>query len=245
MKAFASDFDGTFYFVDQKEPIKQCDIEAIGELQSKGYLFGFCTGRPIYGVLDYLDNQVMADFYITNSGATIHDKDLNLIYEKIIPKDIACTLISYGLEHHYAVDFHMDGKFYAYGKATNFIKDIIYSLDDLNGNVHNITYFAITEENAEELAKLVNQRFGNQVSVFRNKEYVDIVPFECSKGFGIDFIKNTFEIDTFIGIGDSMNDLPMIEKVDYAYTFPYAPKALQEKSKQIVNSVAEAIHSMV
>ena len=71
MKAFASDFDGTFYFVDQKEPIKQCDIEAIGELQSKGYLFGFCTGRPIYGVLDYLDNQVMADFYITKLFALL------------------------------------------------------------------------------------------------------------------------------------------------------------------------------
>ena len=50
----------------------------------KGYLFGFCTGRPIYGVLDYLNHKVKADFYITNSGATIHDKDLNLIFEKII-----------------------------------------------------------------------------------------------------------------------------------------------------------------
>ena len=225
--------------------MNQCDIEAVRLLQSKGYLFGFCTGRPIYGVLDYLNNQVTADFYITNSGATIHDKDLNLLYETTIPKDIACTLISYGLEQDYAVDFHMDGKFYAYGKATNFITNIIYSLDELCGNVHNITYNALTEENAEVLAELVNQRFGEQVNVFRNKEYVDIVPFGCSKGFGIDFIKKALNIDSFAGIGDSMNDFPMLEKVDVPFTFPYAPKALQEKSSQIVNSVAEAVHLMV
>lgn len=245
MKALASDFDGTFYFMEQKEPMKNRDIEAIRLLQSKGYLFGFCTGRPIYGVLDYLNHKVKADFYITNSGATIHDKDLNLIFEKIISKEICDALISYGLEHDYDVDFHMDGKFYAYGKSKSFITDEIYSLDEICGNVHNITYNALTEENADDLVKLINQGFGEQVTAFRNKEFVDIVPCGCSKGFGIEFLKNAMKINSFAGIGDSMNDLPMIEKVDLSFTFPYAPKSLQEKSKQIVNSVAEAIHFMV
>ncbi len=245
MKALASDFDGTFYFMEETEPMKKCDIEAIKEYQAQGHLFGFCTGRPLYGILDFLDNQVTADFYITNSGATIFDKDLNLLYERTISKEITDTLISYGVEHHYSLDFHMDGKFVSYGKINGFISDVVYSLDEIQGNVHNISYNAVTEENAETLAKHVNTLFEGQITAFRNKEFVDIVPFGCSKGVGIDFVRNTLKIDTFAGIGDSMNDYPMLEKVDIPFTFPYAPKALQEKSGQIVNSVAEAIHFMV
>ena len=123
MKALASDFDGTFYFMKKNEPIKKCDIEA--------------------------------------------------------------------------------------------------ALDEIQGKVHSITYNALTEK------------------------FVDIIPDGCSKGMGIDIVRNILKIDTFAGIGDSMNDSPMLENVDIAFTFPYAPKALQEKASQIVNSVAEAIHSMV
>jgi hydroxymethylpyrimidine pyrophosphatase-like HAD family hydrolase len=103
----------------------------------------------------------------------------------------------------------------------------------------------LTEENADALASHVNHLFHGKVNAFRNKEFVDIIPDGCSKGMGIDIVRNILKIDTFAGIGDSMNDSPMLENVDIAFTFPYAPKALQEKASQIVNSVAEAIHSMV
>jgi Cof subfamily protein (haloacid dehalogenase superfamily) len=245
MKALASDFDGTFYFMKKNDPIKKCDIEAVKEFQDQGNLFGFCTGRPLYGILDYLNNETSADFYITNNGATIFDKDFNLIFEKTIPKDITDALISYGVEHNYEVDFHMDGKFIAYKETTTFITDFVYSLDEIQGKVHSITYNALTEENADALASHVNHLFHGKVNAFRNKEFVDIIPDGCSKGMGIDIVRNILKIDTFAGIGDSMNDSPMLENVDIAFTFPYAPKALQEKASQIVNSVAEAIHSMV
>ena len=245
MKAFASDFDGTIYFSEKSEHVKASDIQAVHKFQEQGHLFGFCTGRPIYGVTDYIKEYIEADFYITNSGATIHDKDLNLIYEKTIPKEIIDKLITYGVKNSYAVDLHMAGKFYADGKATNFIKDILTSLDEIHGNVHNISYNALTEEAAIELVQLISHQFGDQIAAFRNTRYVDIVPFGCSKGTGIEIVRKVFQIDTFCGIGDSMNDLPMLEKADMPFTFPFAPEALQEKSKHIVNSVAEALDFML
>lgn len=245
MKAFASDFDGTLYFHKNDETVSSADKNAIKTFQSKGHLFGLCTGRPLIGTLEYLPQDIRPDFYITNSGATIFDKDLNLIYERTIPKEVTDVLISYGAEHKYEVDFHMDGKFVSFRKTSTFITDIVYSLDEIQGKVHNITYNALTEENADALALHINSLFRGTITAFRNKEFVDIVPFGCSKGFGIDLIRDVLKIDTFAGIGDSMNDFPMLEKVDIPFTFPYAPTALQEKSAQIVNSVAEAIHFMV
>ena len=77
MKLLACDFDGTLYFPGKEAKISTEDIEAIKKFQSTGHLFGFCTGRPIYGIINFLDNQIDADFYITNSGATIFDKNKN------------------------------------------------------------------------------------------------------------------------------------------------------------------------
>ena len=245
MNALACDYDGTFYFMKESEPIHPYDVEAVKTFQTHGHLFGFCTGRPLYGLLDYLENKVQADFYILNSGATIYDKNLNLIYEKTIPKEITNALITYGEQSHFEVDFHMDGKFYTFGKSNCFITDEIYSLDEITGSVHNITYNTFTEETADLFVEYVNNLFPGQVSAYRNTHFVDIVPFGCSKGAGIDFVRNHFRITMFAGIGDSMNDYPMFEKVNYSYTFPYAPAILQEKANCLVTSVEEAIKQLL
>ena len=35
------------------------------------------------------------------------------------------------------------------------------------------------------------------------------------------------------GIGDSMNDLPLIDASDVSYTFPYAPKEVQDRVTKV------------
>ena len=47
------------------------------------------------------------------------------------------------------------------------------------------------------------------------------------------------------GIGDSINDLPLLEASDVSYTFPYAPKIVQEKADYVVDTIVDALdHSM-
>ena len=58
-------------------------------------------------------------------------------------------------------------------------------------------------------------------------------------------IRDNLKIDSFAGIGDSMNDYPMFEKTNPCFTFSYAPEVLQKKATQLVNSVAEAIQIML
>ncbi len=43
------------------------------------------------------------------------------------------------------------------------------------------------------------------------------------------------------GIGDSMNDLPLIDASDVSYTFPYAPKEVQERVTKVVPTIVEAL----
>ena len=43
------------------------------------------------------------------------------------------------------------------------------------------------------------------------------------------------------GIGDSLNDLPLIEAADVSYTFPYAPEEVQKKVTKVVKNIVEAL----
>lgn len=74
---------------------------------------------------------------------------------------------------------------------------------------------------------------------------VDIAPRGCSKGKGLrilqDHLQGHFGPCRMYGIGDSMNDLPLIEAADVSYTFHYAPKELQEKATKVVEDICEAL----
>ena len=82
MKALASDIDGTLVFNQQ---IKKQDRKAIEKYQ-KEHLFGVCSGRPRCALFDL--EKLKLDFYILSSGALILDKDLNIIQDFPMEKEI-------------------------------------------------------------------------------------------------------------------------------------------------------------
>ena len=82
MKALASDIDGTLVFNQQ---IKKQDRKAIEKYQ-KEHLFGVCSGRPRCALFDL--EKLKLDFYILSSGAEILDKDLNIIQDFPMKKEI-------------------------------------------------------------------------------------------------------------------------------------------------------------
>lgn len=70
---------------------------------------------------------------------------------------------------------------------------------------------------------------------------MDIAPKGCSKGAGVQAVRDYFGDCKVYGIGDSLNDLPLLLASDVSYTFPYAPAELQEKVTKIVPTIVEAL----
>ncbi|MBQ6321507.1 MAG: HAD hydrolase family protein, partial [Lachnospiraceae bacterium] len=74
---------------------------------------------------------------------------------------------------------------------------------------------------------------------------IDIAPRGCSKGKGVIYLKEYMKEQIgscrLYGIGDSMNDLPLIEASDVSYTFPYAPVELQRRVTKVVENICEAL----
>ena len=100
-------------------------------------------------------------------------------------------------------------------------------------------------EEAASISKSLNERYGDRIEAFQNVVEIDIAPRGCSKGKGVNFLREYMkeQLGEFrlYGIGDSINDLPLLEASDVSYTFPYAPKEVQEKADKVVETIVDAL----
>lgn len=245
-KVFASDFDGTLYFYRAEVKLPPENVAMIKEYQAAGHLFGLCTGRQIGGLTPFIGGIVAPDFYITSSGANIVDGQFNPIYRRGVEREAADVLVRrYKDSHRMTLDVEgeicvfapMDypGKYY-----------VITGVDDApKGLIHQVSIHNETLEEAAETAAWVNANLGDYVTAFQNVIEVDIAPKGCSKGEGVkrlrEWMREKWGDVTLYGIGDSNNDLPLLEESDVSYTFPYAPAELQDRADKVVPTIVDAL----
>ena len=253
-KVFASDFDGTLYFYQADVKLPPENVEKIREYQAAGNLFGLCTGRQVGGLTPFITGLIKPDFYITSTGANIVDGNLNEIYRRGIDRDIVdqiCHTVNpvSVSEHRISIDINgiinvfeeMDypGEYHVITGMKNAMEGLVHQL-----GVHCHSY-----EEAAALAKKINEMYGEHVNAFQNVVEVDIAPKGCTKGIGVERLKK-FYADKYdgirlYGIGDSINDMPLLLASDVSYTFPYAPKEVQEAATFVVDKITDALeHSM-
>ena len=248
-KVFASDFDGTLYFY-KAEPERKLppeNVEKIREYQAAGHLFGLCTGRQVGGLTPFITGFVEPDFYITSSGANIVDRHFQPILKRGVDPKIAQALIDELNPRGYRLTLDVEGDICVFKEMDYPGKYyIIHGVDDApKGLIHQVSVHTESLEDAASWAKKINERFGDQVQAFQNVIEIDIAPKGCSKGKGVNYLKEYMKEQwgdvILYGIGDSINDLPLIEASDVSYTFPYAPKELQERATKVVETIVDAL----
>lgn len=252
-KVFASDFDGTLYFslAENEENIPSASVRKIREYQDAGNLFGLCTGRPLEALEILLGGQVKPDFYITGSGANIADRDLKTIQSHGISLKTTEAVIREMRPKAPWMMLDAGGKMCVFRK-----KDIpgkqhlISRLDDCPpGLIHCIRIECGSQQEAEESARWVYERFSDEAEVFCHACSLDITPRGCSKGIAVNMMRRKLEEEygevRMYGIGNSLKDLPLLEACDVTYTFTQAPEELHDEADIIVETIAEALeHSM-
>ena len=245
-KVFASDFDGTLYFYKAEDKLPAVSVEKIKEYQAAGHLFGLCTGRQVGGLTPFIGGVITPDFYITSSGANIVDEHFQPILKRGVDRGVADALVRrYQADHRMTLDVEGDicvfaemdypGKYY-----------VITGVDDApQGLIHQVSIHNETPEEAAAVSAWVNEHYGGSVTAFQNVIEVDIAPGDCSKGKGVEFLREHMRGKwgdvTLYGIGDSINDLPLIEAADVSYTFPYAPEEVQRRATKVVATIVDAL----
>ncbi len=250
-KLFASDFDGTIHFWGASDDyiVNPTDTAAILRFQEAGGLFGVCTGRPLLGLTNQIDDapglDFSFDFYIATTGAALWDRDRQLIWNQTIPREVAeelyrtyspraatlgqafvCTGEDYWL-------LAGDNPFPVINRASSF--------DELRGPFYGYAMETETIEVAQEAAADINERFAGIVQAYVNLASIDVVPAGNSKGTGLKRAAEYFGATLTAGMGDSFNDLELLKAADIAYTFNASDASMHDAADVLVDSAAEAI----
>ena len=242
--ALISDFDNTLFFRNTEEQFKAQDIFEILFFQKRGGLFGICTGRSPDSILDTIGHFMHPDFIISVSGALIIDGKGTVLDKHCL--DLATTEAIYNrFKDKALVVVHADGHVYALCKMEYPLQIQIESCDELPADrIYGISMRLPDEKAAAEAVQRIQEEFGDRAAAFQNLVNVDIVAAGCSKGTGAAKAKELFSIGKMGGIGDSFNDLPLIEAADVGFTFPTSPEALISAADHTVLSVSQAIETL-
>ena len=220
-------------------------MTAIVSWQDRGGLFGLCSGRPPAGVFDLFPNKIQPDFYIACSGAAIFDRNRDMIYEAVIEKDDIKDIFEKYKESTVFDAFHTDSRDTVYRTGhREFSKAkqvLVTSLEDIRDRkLYSVSLIFADDHMAEEACWDVNENCP-PLEAFQNKNSLDIVKRGCSKGQGILFVKEYLQIQVMAGIGDSFNDMPMLQAAHPSFTFSDSPKVIRGNADYVVDSVAEAL----
>ena len=239
-RAVASDFDNTLYFMGDEEPMRAADVFGIVYFQQRGGLFGLCTGRSLVGVRDVIGPWVHPDFYILTSGALVLDGEENVLFKKCLPLETVQKIYERYRDSLRAV-IQANDTVYIF-EQESYLQTHINSFEDLrDADVYGISFAAPDVATAARVTEEINADFGADVTAFQNVTHVDLVPKGCSKGTGIEVVREAFGVREMYGIGDSYNDLPLLASVDHPYTLTHAPDEVKKAAEGVVRGVSDLL----
>lgn len=249
MKILASDYDGTL----RSNPILSDEnIKAIHRFRQAGHAFGIVTGRSMESIKSEIEKyQLEVDFLVTNNGGMIYDEKYTNIKDSFIAFDAALRLIEYIRTLHCASFVINDGYRRCRIVLDEKQKDIKY------GNIDStLTFEEVLEKKkiaqivvsldddsyAHKIAEIVNKEYKGYVSAYVNVNCIDIVPYEISKGKGLQFIEEYkhYVHDDIYAIGDSFNDIPMLEAF-HGMCVSHSQPEIKAKAEKVVDEVSDAI----
>ena len=216
-KILVSDYDQTFYLNDEDIEKNKKSVE---EFRKKGNIFVFATGRSYFDFMNKAEQYKLKwDYLIINHGATILDKNNNIISNYTIDNNIIKN-IEKDLEIEKSIN--------------HFCCKLENSRTDFNDKDLTKIYAKYEKDKAEQINSLIN------------KKYSEFVNCYLVSGNAVEEIVQIEKVnrENIFTIGDGYSDIEMIKN----YNGYCMEKSVQELLKicngKIVKSVSELIEKI-
>lgn len=251
-KIIFADIDGTLR--NSKREITQRTQTDIKKLQSMGIEVILCSGRPRCEVERVSRDCNASRYIISSNGAEVYDYiSKKVIYRNMV--NIQSIIKIYQIAEKEDCVFVMNSgnvrivNKYKYNDETEIIpKGGIISAAYDNNIMQCIVIdkdFEKMKRVREELLKVEGIRIINESKCFNDKSivpndsiYCDIVDITTSKGTAVEEMCKYLDIkrEETIGIGDSYNDLELLEHVGYSVAMGNALAGLKSKVDEVTNT---------
>lgn len=233
-KALILDIDGTIVPSRKDGMPSKRVVEAIHKAQDK-ITVSVASGRPYFLARNILKALNIDDPCVLDGGAQIMDiKTGKILFERFLSvekqKEILRLLLSYGYEIYPSKE----------GPP-------LKSIDEVNEKTGKLVVVGVPPENTikmlEELTAIEKIAVHPVHNAWVNPDFIDvhITNSESTKKHAIQELLKIISVkkEKVIGIGDSLNDMPLFESVGFKIAMGNAPKELKEQADYVAPSVEE------
>ncbi len=201
------------------------NIQAMKKAKDLGVLILLCSGRSDDSMYTYIDQLNIFDdheYFISYNGAKIDRIKGETIFHKEIQQPLLKELVRYGDKNKVSVQLYYEKKMLvreinedikAYRALT---KSEPFVCADLE-NQQCTTKVLFNSKDRDVLQKMkeeIEKKYNDVVHVFFSKpNYLEVLHKEANKGLAVKYLAEKLNIhrDEIIAVGDSFNDLFMIE----------------------------------
>lgn len=239
MKIAFFDIDGTIYS-SNKGKVSLAVKQAIAKAQSKGWICCVASGRS-YGFLPQEIRDMSFDAYICCNGAVLLYKDQLLIHNTI-PEDVVKDLVKHLEAGHIEYDLqkwdhtNLDASYTNlknYFIASGISPSSIQARDDCYRGVVKIEMW-MNKEADYTYALEKSEHFSYEVHSSTN--HLEYFCLNSSKDQAASYLMDQLSCEKSYSFGDSMNDYPLAQIVDYPIAMDNAVDSLKEIAKEIAPS---------
>lgn len=259
IKLIVSDLDGTL--LDKSKQIAERDRLAVTKAYESGLDLCIASGRmnaEIKVIMGSFPNQYHA---VGQNGATVRLKNERLLGAMDFAPELSLRLLQAVPREEFISFVHCTDDSY-YARVHNEVSRSYEKRIMSESSVHNELEEALANDEFRcsklacfgELGKLsklearLNRQFPGQIETFiSDKDCMDIMPLNVSKGTGLSLLIRELGIapDEIACIGDSFNDLSMFALTPHSFAMIESPDEIREQASTVVHSVAEAIHHIM
>lgn len=222
IKLIAIDIDGTLITPDKRITSRVRNI--LRYVENRGIMVSLVTGRLYPTCKRYSLELGLSGPCVIYQGAMIIDhKTDKVLHELRIPRSKALEIIRYSREHNLALNLYMD-QFTFYTEKPNRYSVLDAQLNEVEMQVVKDLEEVVTNDPLKlmfvddpEIISKLEEKFsgldGEIIALTSLPQFLEIVNKNATKADALKWIADRFNIrrEEVMAIGDSHNDIPMIE----------------------------------
>lgn len=239
IKLIALDMDGTL--LNDKREISQANRLAIQEVQRKGIHVVLSTGRSVLNCRPHAQALELSSYIVTVNGSEIWDDNEELVERKVVQTEDIKFMLELSKEHK--------TNFWAISTDQNWYNEMpvdIHAYDWLKFG------FDVEDDDVREFILQELQK-KNQFEISNSHpKNIEVNALGINKANGLKIVCNRLGIglEQVMAVGDSKNDLAMIEEAGLGVAMGNAQEIVKRKADWITTSnnedgVAAAIKKWV
>ena len=225
-----SDYDKTFYLNDEDIEKNKKSVENFRKQEN---VFIFATGRSYFDFMNKAEQYKLKwDYLIINHGATILDKNNNIISNYTIDNDVIKN-IKKDLEIEKAIKY--------------FCCNLENSRTNFNDKDLTKIYEKYEKDKAEQINSLINKKYSEFVNCYLvSGNAVEIISNKTCKSNAIEEIVQIEKVnrENIFTIGDGYSDIEMIKSYNGYCMEESVQELLKICNGKIVKSVSELIEKI-